>query len=250
VIAIITSYRVVVVFFAFMVPAIAEPQMCKVWKEAVQIGDLQSRVREASGVAASREFAGRLYHINDSGDVGTFYITGLDGKGTQSISVMGFDPKDTEALSLGPCPGGKLSSCLYLGDIGDNDRRRNSIEIAVIDEMQNFPATVNARRFLKLRYPDGPHDAESMAVRPNGEILLLTKEKPARLFKGNPNLPEQTLTAVTTLDAGSAPTDMAISDDGMRLLVLTYADAFEYSMDFKELLNIQLSYLQQQESVA
>jgi hypothetical protein len=42
---------------------------------------------------------------------------------------------------------------------------------------------------------------------------------------------------------------MAISDDGSRLLVLTYTDAVEYSMDLKERQKIRLDFLQQQESV-
>jgi hypothetical protein len=233
-----------------MLPMVAQGQNCKIWKEAIHNGDLPSQLREASGMAASRKFPGRLYHINDSGDSGTFYITGMDGKGAEAIRVMDFEPRDTEALSLGPCPGDQRSSCLYLGDIGDNNRRRNFTEIAVVEEKQSFQSTVNARQRLKLRYPDGPHDAESMAVHPNGAIFILTKEKPARLFRANPRLAEQTLTAVTTIDVESAPTDMAISDDGMRLLVLTYADAFEYGMDFKEHQKIPLTYLQQQESVA
>jgi hypothetical protein len=54
---------------------------------------------------------------------------------------------------------------------------------------------------------------------------------------------------VTTLDPGNPPTDMAISDDGARLLVLTYKDAVEYSMDFKQKQEIRLNFLQQQESV-
>ena len=201
-------------------------------------------------MAASRKFPGRLYHVNDSGDAGTFYITGMDGKVVQSVGVAGFEPRDTEALSLGPCPGDSHSSCLYLGDIGDNNRRRNIIEIAVVEEKQSFQPTVDARQRLKLHYPDGPHDAESLAVHPDGTIFILTKEKPARLFKANPNLAEQTLTVVKTVDVESAPTDMAISDDGLRVLVLTYADAFEYSMDFQERQKIPLTYLQQQESVA
>src|SRR5262249_16494699 len=153
-------------------------------------------------------------------------------------------------LTLGRCPGKGSVSCLYLGDIGDNDRKRKSIQIVVVDEMQDFQHTVSPRSRLTLRYPDGPHDAEGMALHPNGTIFILTKERPAGLFKANPNLKEQTLTAVTTLDPGSVPTDIAISDDGRRLLVLTYVDAVEYSMDFKEHLNIQLKFLQQQESVA
>jgi len=93
----------------------------------------------------------------------------MDGKDTRDVNVMGFDPQDTEALSLGPCPGG--GSCLYLGDIGDNDSKRKAIEIVIVDEVQNFPKTVKARARLKLQYPDGPHDAESMAVQPQRRHL-------------------------------------------------------------------------------
>jgi len=226
-------------------------QICSQWNEAVHIGDLQPQLHEASGVAASRKFPGRLYHLNDSGDTGRFYITGMDGKDTRAVRIPGFDPEDMEALSLGRCPSGPAaSSCVYLGDIGDNDSQRKTIEIVVVEEMQNFTAAVKAKARLKLRYPDHAHDAESMAVHPDGTIFILTKERPARLFKADPRISPQTLTAVTTLDPGGKPTDMAISDDGMRLLVLTYTDAVEYTIDLKHQQKIPLTFLQQQESVA
>lgn len=225
----------------------AYAQVCKQWKESARIGQLQPILHEASGVAASREFSGRLYHINDSGDTGRFFITTMEGNETRPINVAGFDPIDVEAISLGPCPGG--GSCLFLGDIGDNNRNRKSIEIVVVDEIQNFPQTVKARRRMTLRYPDGPHDAESLAVHPDGTIYILVKERPARLFKADPQLATQTLTPVTTLDPGGKPTDMAFSDDGTRLLVLTYVDAVEYTSDFQHQQKITLNFLQQQEGV-
>jgi hypothetical protein len=228
----------------------ASGEICPRWKDSVRIGELQPQLKEASGLAASRQFPGRLYHINDSGDAGNFYITGMDGKDTRAIRVADFEPTDTEALSLGPCFSNRRDSCIYLGDIGDNDQKRKSIEIAVVNEVQNFPQTVSVRKRFKLRYPDGPHDAESMAVHPDGSIYILTKEAPARLFKANANLAQPMLEAVTTLDPGGKPTDMAISDDGSRLLVLTYVDAIEYSMNFKQQQKIRLNYLQQQESIA
>ena len=248
-------HRSVVLVLACLLPLTsgspAYAQVCTQWKEAIRIGDLQAQLNEASGVAASRKFPGRLYHINDSGDTGRFYTTDLDGKNTRAVTVAGFSPADTEALSLGPCPGTPArGSCLYLGDIGDNAANRKSIEVVVVDEAQNFAQTVKARARLKLRYPDGPHDAESMAVHPNGTIYILTKERPARLFKADANVSAQTLTPVTTLDPGGKPTDMAISDDGSRLVVLTYTDAVEYSFDFKRQQKITLAPLQQQESVS
>ncbi len=230
-------------------PLEAQAELCRQWKEAVRVGELKPELKEASGVAASRQFPGRLYHINDSGDAGNFYVTDMDGGNLKTVRVTGFQPEDTEALSLGPCPGNTRSSCIYIGDIGDNDKARKSIEVVLVDEVGAFPKSVSPRTRLKLRYPDGPHDAESLAVHPSGTIYILTKERPARLFKANANAKDQTLIPVTTLDAGLPPTDMAISDDGSRLLVLTYSDAVEFSFDFKQQQKIRLNFLQQQESV-
>jgi hypothetical protein len=243
-------YRAPGLFLIWLLPVAANAQICNEWHEAVQVGELRRFLNEASGVVASRRFPGRLYHINDSGDDGKFYVTGMDGKEVRTIRVAGPDPEDTEALGFGPCPGNARTSCLYIGDIGDNDNRRKAIEVLVIEEEDNFSEIVKPRTRLKMSYPDGPHDAESMAVDAAGDIFILTKEQPARLFKAKGNLQEQTLVLVTTLDIGSKPTDMAISDDATRLLVLTYAEAVEYSMDFKQLHRIKLNFLQQQESVA
>jgi hypothetical protein len=224
-------------------------QVCSGWKDAAHIGDLQVQLTEASGLAASRQFPGRLYHINDSGDNGSFYLTDSAGKNTKAVAIDGFKPEDTEALSLGRCAAGR--SCLFIGDIGDNDRQRSSIEIVVVDEVANFSRSMKPRQRLTLQYPDGPHDAESMAVHPNGSIFILTKESPARLFKAEQRTGTQTLTAVMTLDTGVIPTDMAISDDGARFLVLTYLEAIEFGLDFaKYRQRIPIQVLQQQEAVA
>jgi len=237
-----------------LLPTSTQAQVCHQWSEAVRAGELKSQLQEESGVAASRRFPGRLYHINDSGDTGKFYITDADGGNTRAVRVAGFSPRDAEALSLGRCPGAGAGppSCLYLGDIGDNDEKRKSVEIAVVDEIREFPEAVKPRLRLTFRYPDGPHNAESMAVHPDGTIYILTKETPARLFKGsslNGSSQAVALSAVTTITPGGDPTDMAISDDGMRLLVLTYKDAVEYSIDLNQQQKIPLNFLQQQESI-
>ena len=87
-------------------------------------------------LAASRKFPGRLYHVNDSGDAGTFDIP--DGReNAQSVCVAGFDPRDTEALSLGPCPGTTLFVPLP-GRYGDNDRRRKSLRSQLWMRNENF----------------------------------------------------------------------------------------------------------------
>jgi hypothetical protein len=226
-----------------------EVPLCRQWADAVRIGELPAQLRESSGIVASRQYPDRLYHINDSGDAGRFFVSHLDGRVLQSITVAGFRPRDTEALSLGPCPGPARRSCLYVGDIGDNRGRRKTIEIVAIEEQKSFdaPATPVAR--FSLHYPDGARNAESMAIHPDGTLFILTKEHPARLYTARLDGSQQTLTAVTTLDTGSPPTDMAMSEDGTRLIVLTYKDAIEFAMDFAKPRRVGLRPLPQQESV-
>jgi hypothetical protein len=81
-------------------------------------------------------------------------------------------------------------------------------------------------------------------------MFILTKENPARLFKSGPNPEKPVLTEVGRLETNGPPTDMAISDDGLRLLALTYTAAFEFSVDLKQQQKIGISFLQQQESIA
>ena len=245
-----TAQLSVVLLLVTFLPFSGEAQLCRQWTAAVLIGELPPQLRESSGLAASRDYSDRLYHINDSGDAGRFYLSRFDGTGLQTVPIAAFKPSDVEALSLGPCPGPSRRSCIYLGDIGDNRRRRKTIEIVAVAETQSFDGTAKPVARVTLRYPDGPHDAESMAVHPDGTLFILTKERPARLFRARLDSPQQTLEAVTTLDPGNVPTDMAISDDGSRVIVLTYREAVEFAMDFKEQHKIALLSLPQQESVA
>ena len=61
---------------------------------------------------------------------------------------------------MGPCSGG---SCLYIGDIGDNDAKRKRVTIYRVPEPEptaQQPRPLDA--VYHLTYPDGAHDAESL----------------------------------------------------------------------------------------
>lgn len=260
---------------------------CRTWMAPETVGRLDtSYINEASGLAVSGNGSGVLYHINDSGDRGRFFVTAADGGVTGVVDVRGFDPLDTEDLALGRCdhPQG---TCLFIADIGDNARRRATTEIVVIPEQPSFPRTVSPWKRIRLRYPDGPRDAESLAVDPEGDLWILTKTADLPALKAAPSilyrLPyerwigdgdevhvvervgEIDFTAISSDPfAGSLPTAMDITPDGRRLLVLTYLNAFEFyldpsgiplkpademvrDVDYQE---IQITPLEQQESVA
>lgn len=224
--------------------------LCLAWEEPTLVGQLDAMVPEASGLAVSRQFR-RLYHINDSGDGGVFYISRKDGTQTRAVSVEGFKPFDVEEITLGPCSNGK--TCLFIGDIGDNLKRRQTIEIVMIEERELFAKTVKPIQVLKLRYPDGAHNAEAFAVHPNGDLFIVTKEmtddkvaRAASVFR----LPSGARTAVgkvpLTLEAwgqldvpaivGASGyeglvTGMSMAPSGDRVLLLTYDKVLEIAWD-------------------
>ncbi|MEO6515019.1 MAG: hypothetical protein ABIP18_05155 [Steroidobacteraceae bacterium] len=229
--------------------ATAAEGLCTRWSEASKVGELPiATIMEASGIALSRS-ASRLYHIND-GDGAFFHVTDIQGGALQTVRVTGFMPQDIEDLGLGPCG---TSTCLYLADTGDNAVRRQSVQIAVIKETERFGAEVAPERVITARYPDGPHDAEAIAIHPSGDLLLATKMRrgeqgPSLLFRLSAAQlaagGEQTFAVVGTIPVPALTeqleqsprrvvTAMNISPDGRRFVLLTYDAVIEFAVDLK-----------------
>jgi hypothetical protein len=144
------------------------------------LGVLPSALRESSGLAASRTHPGIFWTHNDSGDEPRFYA--VDGRGAlvATYRVAHAEAVDWEDVDLGPCPGPgseRAATCLYLGDIGDNDRRRHEHTVYVVpepDPADTARAVLPAGR-VRFDYPDRPHDAEAVAVHPRGDLVIVTK---------------------------------------------------------------------------
>lgn len=222
------------------------PIACK-WSSAAQVGTLDNDVRESSGMAVSRKIPNRSYRHNDSGDSGRFFVMSLAGGKARNVHINGFAPVDIEDMAIGPCGG--TTDCLFFGDIGDNSRKRRDLELVIVRERATFPEKVDADYRVIVRYPDQPHDAESLGVHPNGDVYIITKDPTTsqifrlkrdqwRLGKG-----PQTLEAVATLNWSALlpntlpfgrPTGMDISPDGKRFLILTYVEAAEFYFDLSK----------------
>ncbi len=233
-------------------------------------------VGEASGLAISRQFPDRLYHHNDSGGGPYFYLTSFSGEHTQKIEIEGFDDsgQDLEDMALGLCDE-PTKDCIYLGNIGDNFLRRDSIEVLIIEEREQFGLSVKPVRRVQMIYPDGAHNAEGLAVDPLGNLYVLTKgvssatfwESPSRIYRlthdqiwGATDEPHQ-LEFVSEIDlpalAEQHGDDMAaiatafdISLDGERYLILTRRQAYEFSRDLGKHRRLAIPYLFGQEAVA
>ena len=245
-----------VLFSLFQSTAYA--QLCSKWSEGSKLGVLDhNQINEASGIETSRVFPDRLYHINDSGGGQYFYVTDLSGKNTQKISIEGESAQksDFEDISVGKC---LEKTCLFVADIGDNRKSKDSVEIIVIPELKNYDNSVSPIKRLKLVYPDVPHNAEGIAIHPNGDIYILTKEEnlndleayPAKLYRleydkwQNKENNMHILEYVSEIDLriinpsgtayGQVVSAFDIAPDGKKFLVLTYENAIEFNFDLSE----------------
>jgi hypothetical protein len=200
------------------------------------------RLVESSGVIPSTRRAGVLWTHNDSGDEPRLYATDSAGDDLGSVRVAGARNVDWEDIGSGPCPSVAVR-CLYIADIGDNDRVRDHVVVYRVAEPDPPAAASDTLRevpyeaAISLRYPDHPHDAEAIAVDASARIFIITKEvfgRP-RVFLVPPRSMAQvagqldTLKFVGLLDIAPnlarlrVVTGAAVSPDGDVLAVRTYS---------------------------
>jgi hypothetical protein len=184
---------------------------------------------EASGLASAR---GRLWSHNDSG-APVIHAVDTSGKPVGRVTLSGARVIDWEAIATGPCPSG---SCLYVGDIGDNNSKRETITVYRIAEPEKTAGNVTAEAF-HATYPDGSHDAETLLVAPDGTLMIVTKGEtgPIALYKFPKNLSASSTMRLERIGKSISDkpgdrqriTDGAISTDG-KLVVLRTKEALTF----------------------
>ena len=203
---------------------------------------------ETSGVAVSRAHPGILWTHNDSGDGPFVYATNARGADLGRYFIRHATAVDWEDIALGRCPD-SAGSCLYIADTGDNAERRRSVAVYVVAEPpppadpSGPPDTLPARR-LSIRYQDGPHDVEALAVDQAGDLLLVSKGR-----SGTPKLYRIRAAQVrrdTSVSVGPTSDDLgipgsdgvarqvtaaAVSTDGRRLVIRTYTELRLYQLE-------------------
>ena len=203
--------------------------------EATVTGRVQTpEATELSGLVASPGQRGVLWTHNDSGDRPRIFAIAADGSLLADLDVPGAEAVDWEDIALGPDPGHPGGRALYLGDIGDNRSARPAVDVYRVPEPRVATpgatgATAPAVR-LRLHYPDGPHDAETLLVDPRtGELAIVTKqlsgESGVYVVRSPPaDGGERTLRLVARLHLGlgGLATGGDVSADGRVVAVRTY----------------------------
>jgi hypothetical protein len=215
----------------------------------VHLADLEEKgVDESSGVVASRRNPGLYWTHNDSGDGPFLYAFDRKGRRRGVWRVAGAEARDWEDVAAGPGPI-KGQSYLYVGDIGDNDKDRKEIVVyRVAEPVVNADTVVNSTtepyetapaEVIRLRYPDGKHDAEALAVHPEtGDLYVITKTRNPtsatgvyKLAAPYPAAAVNTLEKIGELRVPSLFPGMLtgadISPDGRRVVLCDYFNAYE-----------------------
>jgi hypothetical protein len=179
---------------------------------------------EASGIASSRQTPNLFWMTNDSGAPRLFEVD-ENGQVRSRLNVAGAELVDWEDLSISRCGN---RSCLYIGDIGDNNASRSAIRLYRMPEPTVHEKTRQAD-WMDARYPDGPHDAEAMFVLPDDNIYVITKESTSVVYHASHFEPGGTvslerLMALPLHDV----TDAEASADGSWIAVRTKDKAVFY----------------------
>ncbi len=221
-----------------------------------------SRIREASGLARSQRRPGILWIINDGGAKELVHAVDHTGVRRGEFDLKKSKNKDWEDLASF-----RLDDIPYLliADVGDNNATRQYRTLYVVEEPQvakKQKAKIAWR--IDFSYPDGPRDAESVAVDvENQRVLILSKRDIPPLLYEVPLRPESgdRITAtwlgpVVSLprprreDVEFAvlrntwhwqPTGMDISQNNLAAVILTYPAVYYYErhpgQDWFEALN-------------
>jgi hypothetical protein len=173
---------------------------------------------ELSGLVLAR---GRFWTLNDSGGTPQVFAVDRDGELAQTVTLAGATNVDWEDIAA-------RGSTLYVGDIGDNLAQRETIAVYRLAAPPPGTTSVTATR-IDLRYPDGPHDAETLLVDPrSGTLAVITKHYGglARVYVGRKTLK---LAAKLQLGLGEALTGGDVSAGGATIALRSYDRVFVWT---------------------
>lgn len=236
-------------------------------------------IDESSGLVASRSMPGVYWTHNDSGDGPFIYAFDATGGSRGVVRVAGAQARDWEDMSIGPGPE-RGKSYLYLGDIGDNEGSRTEVVVYRVAEpaltaadktsTKTKPRMTAAAEAIRLRYPDGHHDAESLLVHPvSGNLYIVSKnmmrnaivyEAAAPLIAGDVITMKRVAELKVPSLLGGALTGGSVSPDGRHVAFCDYFQGYELelpaaSKDFNDvwkqkMVSFPLGQREQGESIA
>ena len=190
------------------------------------------RITEASGLVSSVRHAGVVWTHQDSGHPAQVFAVDPRGATVAVVSLRGVQPTDWESMAMTRDAAGRWM--LAMGDIGDNAARRPEVRVLLVREPNVLrDVRLRVQRTLRLQYPQGAADAETLVADPRTQRLYIVTKGllggdmyavPPQAWPGGTDATAQSrvwpLSPVAHVDM-SAVTDGAFLPDG-RLVLRNY----------------------------
>lgn len=194
-----------------------------------QAGVVQSDlICEASGIVASWRNPGVLWVHNDSGDSARIFAINDKGEFLGVCDIAGAAARDWEDIAIGPGPDPNRQY-LYIGDIGDNLAKYPEVAVYRLPEPKVDPETPFDRmtsapaEMIRLTYPGGPRDAETLLVDPRTRDLFILSKRELFSKVYLAAYPQSTTQPTELKRVASLPWGFAVagdvSPDGRRVIV-------------------------------
>lgn len=205
------------------------------------VGTIKSEeINESSGLVQSRCQTDVFWTHNDSGDKEFIYAINEKGDKLGTWKVENAKNIDWEDIATFKDAAGKCF--LYIGDIGNNEYKKNQLTIykvaepqvsdSVKDSSKQNPAQTESAEAINFSYPENTHNAETLLVHPKtGDIYVVTKHetKSAEVFKIGEKTEKIADFTVPSIPYGFL-TGGEISPDGKRIIICDYVAAFEIKL--------------------
>jgi hypothetical protein len=191
------------------------------------------RIKESSGVIASRQYGDVFWTHNDGGGPKKQVLYAIDREGNTRafFSVIDVTLHDWEDIAIDD------AGHLYIGDTGNNDAKRDTLAVYEIDEPnpQAGTGSIAPKRVWKLKFPETPFDCEGLFVwKDQGYVVSKVFDKEhARIFRfplKETNEP-LTLELVATTKIESPVTGADISADGTLLGLVAKNGAYVFRIN-------------------
>lgn len=215
------------------------------------LGLVDKRLPEASGLASSVVNPGYMWAVNDSGNSSEVYLIDTTAQVKMTCKLL-VSNRDWEEIAVGPGPDPN-KTYVYVGEIGDN----NSVydmkyiyrfeEPALDAEIKNITLTDT----LRIKLSDGERDTECMMIDPiTRDFYIISKrENLVGIYKLSLPLPSRGATTgaspytheiMTAQKVGEIPFFQIVaggfSKDGLEILIKDYDHIYYWKRKADELL--------------
>jgi hypothetical protein len=207
---------------------------------------------EASGIQGSQRNPGVFFVHNDDSD-NRVYALSASGADLGDFRVRGAVNRDWEDITALPSDEGPL---LALGDVGDNFSAQEHVTLYFVSEPEPgsdglYSGGAEPVHVVRLSYPDGPRDCESIAWDAYSDRIYLVSKRdvPARIYSIPREVALASDSATLSFDGLMArlrppspsesrkfgrrgwqwisqPTGLDIHPDGRRAAVITYRSLY------------------------